>query len=88
MGGAPPSYSQVIPQVVQKKDFGNEDSISGKILAFCIEPKSTQEILSHLGLKDRKNLMTYIKSLVDSGQLARSIPDKPNSRYQKYITIK
>ena len=79
---------QVTPQVVQKNDFRNDETISGKILAFCIEPKSTQEILSHLGLKDRKNLMTYIKSLVESGQLARSVPDKPKSRYQKYITIK
>jgi len=43
---------------------------------------------SYLGLKDRKNLMVYIKKLLVQGRIAQTIPDKPTSSKQKYITIK
>ena len=62
--------------------------IEGKIVKYCVEAKSIQEILAYCGLKDRKNLMVYIRRLLEQGRIARTIPDKPNSRNQKYITIK
>ncbi len=55
------------------------------ILEYCREARSTQEILAHLGLKDRKNLMGYIQTLLEEGRIARTIPDKPTSRNQKYV---
>ena len=59
-----------------------------KILTFCINPHSSHEIMEHLGLKDIKNIREHLKKLVEQGRLARTIPDKPNSSNQKYITIK
>ena len=47
-----------------------------------------QEILTYLGLKDRKNIMVYINRLQEQERIAKTIPDKPNSKNQKYITIK
>lgn len=84
LGDTPQVTPQVIPQVNAESDM----TVSEKILFFCEDARSTQEILTFLGLKDRKNLMIYIRTLVDAGRLARTIPDKPNSRNQKYITVK
>lgn len=88
LGDIPQVTPQVTPQVISTYSLDNNETVTGRILSFCSEAKSLQEILAHLGLKDRKNLMTYIRALVESGRLARTIPDKPNSRNQKYITIK
>lgn len=57
-----------------------------KILEYCSEPRSTKEILSHMGLANKQHLhKTYIKPLLAVGKLKMTIPDKPNSRNQKYI---
>ena len=81
LGDAPQDTPQDIPQ---EKD----DTVEERILYFCTEARSTQEILGHLGLKDRKNLMGYLRRLAEQGRIAMTIPDKPTSRNQKYITIR
>ena len=64
-------------------------SVTGQhIFEFCEEPKGSREILEYLKLKDIKSIREQLKKLLDQGRLARTIPDKPNSRNQKYITIK
>ena len=68
--------------------FGDMTETAGKILEFCKEAKSSREILEYLGLKDIKYLRTQLKKLFDQGRIARTIPDKPTSRNQKYITVK
>jgi DNA-binding PadR family transcriptional regulator len=43
------------------------------------------EILNHLGLNDRTHLREhYIDPALDADFIERTIPDKPNSRLQKY----
>ena len=85
LGGTPQVTPQVTPQDINPL---SEDSIEDKILKICTEPRSIQEILAYLGRKDRKNLMVYINRLLEQGRVARTIPDKPRSKSQKYITIK
>jgi len=59
-----------------------------KILAFCIEPHSKAEIMKHCGYKDTKNFVQkYLRPLLDRGVLQMTIPDKPRSKNQKYITV-
>jgi ATP-dependent DNA helicase RecG len=59
------------------------------ILVFCSEPKSREEIQTYLGLKDKKYFITKIlPPLLKSGLLVPTIPDKPNSPKQKYVTAK
>ena len=49
-------------------------------------PRSRAELLEYLKLSDRKNLRTkYLNPLLASGKLKMTIPDKPNSRLQKYV---
>ena len=69
---------QVTPQVAPVTEE--------KILEFCSMPRSRAELLEYLKLSDRKNLRTkYLNPLLASGKLKMTIPDKPNSRLQKYV---
>jgi ATP-dependent DNA helicase RecG len=44
------------------------------------------EIMEHIGHKHRYNVKhRYIDPLIESGVLIMTIPDKPNSRNQKYM---
>ena len=77
---------QVIHQVT------NQDSelstVSKQILVFCTTPKSKKELAAFCGFKDLRNFtLKHINPLLESGQLKMTIPDKPKSRNQKYITV-
>lgn len=76
-GGIPP----VNPPV-------NGNDIQDRIIAFCKNPHSILEIAEMLGYKDKKTVRKYLNPLLEQGILTRTIPDKPNSKNQKYITIK
>lgn len=78
---------QVNPQVEEEIPQVNV-SVDDKILGFCMSAKSMLEIADHLGMKDRKTVRKYLNPLIEQGRIARTIPDKPNSRLQKYVTIR
>lgn len=69
----------------QVGDQVSDQDISAKILAFCHTPKTKKEICNHFGYAN----LTYfsrkhLKPLLESGNLAMTLPDKPNSSLQKY----
>ena len=66
----------------------NKSDIEERILAFCSEPKGILEIAELLGYDDKRTVRKYINPLLEAGRLAMTVPDKPNSSKQKYITIK
>ena len=76
--------TQVATQVIERQL--NDTEI--KILDFCLEPKSTKELAKLLQFKGRKSVSKYLTVLLREGRIAMTIPDKPNSSKQKYITIK
>ena len=64
---------------------GTEESIQERVIAFCDVPRSTKELLDKVGRSDRTKFKRFIlRALVDEGILEWTIPDKPNSRLQKY----
>lgn len=65
--------------------------ITGKyeniILNFCVTAKSGKEIQEYIGIKDREYFRKKIlKPLLERRLVLLTIPDKPNSKNQKYIT--
>jgi ATP-dependent DNA helicase RecG len=60
-------------------------SLVEEILTLCNEPKSLNEILIMSSFKDRATFMkNCIKPLIEDKLLVMTVPDKPNSRLQKY----
>jgi ATP-dependent DNA helicase RecG len=58
-----------------------------KILTFAIIPRSRKEIMDMLGIiVHSKNQDRHITPLLEKGLLAMTLPDKPKSPNQKYVT--
>ncbi len=58
------------------------------IIEFCTTPQSLSDIMLHLGLKHRYNLKhRYIDPLIEGGFIEMTIPEKPNSKDQKYKRV-
>lgn len=59
------------------------------LLEFCKEPRTRQEIADYLGIGTVFYAMkNYVQPLVDKKKLDLTIPDKPKSRNQKFVTKK
>lgn len=79
-GTTPVHHQQIAPQTPETV---------AAILAFCAQPKSREEIMTMCGLKNKNHFIkAHLKPLLESGQLRMTIPDKPNSRNQKYVAVK
>ena len=73
----------------QVSDQDKSQDILHAVLDFCITEKSKQEICSLIGYRNLTYFTRkYLNPLLASGQLKMTIPDKPNSRKQKYITVR
>lgn len=58
-----------------------------RLLLFCKEPRSREEMMVHIGLKSRLHFQKqYLRPLLDEGKIEMTIPDKPRSKHQKYRT--
>ena len=64
---------------------GAEVSIQERVIALCDVPRSTKELLDKVGRSDRTKFKRFVlRVLMEDGILEWTIPDKPNSRLQKY----
>ena len=60
-----------------------------EILNYCVNPKTREEIFSYIDIfNNSRNFRNYIKPIVDLAWINLTIPDKPTSKNQKYITSK
>lgn len=58
-----------------------------RVMELCKQPQSISKIAEALGVKHLSHLRTkHLRPLLDMGWIAYTIPDKPNSRLQKYQT--
>ncbi|MDQ1355214.1 MAG: ATP-dependent helicase RecG, partial [Acidobacteriota bacterium] len=56
-----------------------------KFLESCLKEKNREELQDAIGLKNRDYFRKkYLNPAVEAGLLALTIPDKPNSKHQKY----
>ena len=74
------------PRTDQEPTKLNEQEI--KILEFCKEPHSKKEIMEYMEYKHARNFtMLYLKPLLEKELLQMTIPEKPNHKNQKYVSI-
>lgn len=74
-------------KVIFRNSFLNdESSIIEEILAFCSVPRTREEIIKFVNKSKNHVISKYISPLVASGKLKLTIPEKPQSPYQKYIS--
>lgn len=58
------------------------------LLEFCRVPRTRKEIADFYGMKTVFYVMKhYVEPLLEAGQLAPTMPDKPSSRKQQYYTV-
>jgi ATP-dependent DNA helicase RecG len=58
------------------------------LLEYCIKPKGRKEMQEFCGIKSDDYFRTkVIKPLLNLGLVEMTIPDKPNSRNQKYVRV-
>lgn len=58
-----------------------------RILEFCREPRSREEIAEELGIQVETARRTRILPLVRAGKLALTMPDVPRSKFQRYVRV-
>lgn len=69
--------------------FAGQVTGQDKILAYCVRPRTAKEIMALVGLKHRESFYNnYLKPLMQKGLIAMTIPDKPQSRMQQYVSKK
>ena len=88
MKSGPKTGDQVSDQVNdQVSDQVGSDTVAEKILEFCKTARTKKEISEHIGYKNLTYMTrTFLKPLLESNKLAYTIPEKPQSRLQKYVT--
>lgn len=63
-----------------------QDERMMQLLLFCSEARTRDEMQAHLGISSREHFRKkFLKPLLESGELKMTIPDKPNSKNQKYV---
>lgn len=59
----------------------------GEIIDYCKLPRTRVEIQDYCGLMSRRSFNeNHLKPMLEAGILKMTIPDKPNSRNQKYYS--
>lgn len=83
------AQAQVEAQVIAQVSAQVTAQVAAQVIAFCHEPRTAKEIMAELGLRHWKTFQAnYLMPLLDAGIIERTIPDKPNSRLQKYRLAK
>ncbi len=69
----------------QENDQVNDQVV--RLLKYALTAKSREELLLHLGLKNHfDNYKRHVEPIINRDWLRMTIPEKPNSRNQRYIT--
>jgi len=80
----PQATPQVAPQVAPQVTPQVTPEVLG-LVAHCLEPRSREELQALMAMKDIKHFRdSYLHPALGAGLIEMTIPDKPNSRLQKY----
>lgn len=68
------------------KDTIDKSDMERAIVQFCKTPRSRKEIIDFVGKSSYYVMSRYVNPMVESGKLARSLPEKPKSSKQKFYS--
>jgi ATP-dependent DNA helicase RecG len=84
------AFRKKAPRVPTLDPIGTKSGLSRdqvKILELCGTPRPLTDILATFGRTNRTKFRTgVLDPLLQAGLLAPTIPEKPRSRFQKYVT--
>ena len=91
-GEYPELYPEELKKEKKTQDKKTQDKrivVLNEILQICQkEPQSIKQIMERLDYKSSKTFKKYyIKPLLEEGKLKMTLPEKPTSKNQKYITV-
>lgn len=75
---------------IQKYGFQRQESFANerraKVIAYCQTPRSRKQIQEYLDISDKKYFReTVLHPLIEDGVLEMTIPENPQSVYQRYV---
>jgi ATP-dependent DNA helicase RecG len=73
-------------ELIFENIIAKSGDIKADLVKFCKTPKTREEIVGFVGLTQYYAMKTIVMPLVVEGKLKMTIPDKPRSRNQKYVT--
>lgn len=74
-------------KVIFRNSFlNNNEDVVKSVLDYCSSPRTREEIIKFVNKSKNYVISKYIAPLVLSGELKLTIPDKPQSPYQKYYS--
>lgn len=81
--------NQILDEVITQVDQNAETSEYVKRLLECMEydvPYTSNAIMEHLGLRSKETLRkNYLNPAIELGLIRMTLPDKPNSKNQRYV---
>jgi ATP-dependent DNA helicase RecG len=68
------------------RQVAGQDNRAASLIAFCVSPRTKKEMQEFIGIASREHFeKALLKPLLEIGELRMTLPNKPNSRNQKYI---
>lgn len=87
-GGTPQVTTQVTTQVATQVTTQVITERMAALMEYCAAPRSKKEMMDYLGLANVNHFRKkYLIPLLEAGKIRMTIPDKPNSRNQKYVKV-
>lgn len=85
-----PSYDVNLSGKKQNEQDNEQDNeqvdLHERIVEYCTNPKTLKEIMEYFGYNHRPSFIyNHLKPLLIERKINLTIPDKPNSRNQKYV---
>ncbi len=77
-------FKNNIYQAVEEVQRSN---LSDDLLRFCATPRSRSELTDFTGMSRYHTMNAIVQPLIDAGKLRLTMPDKPKSSKQKYVTV-
>lgn len=76
-----------MPAENQHVESQHEEQTRRKIEDFCKTPRTRQELIDLTGVSRYYLISKYIQPMIEENILAYTVPDRPKSKFQKFVTI-